>query len=343
MRNGVVVENRKMYFPRTNLREMVSVSVKFLSVPLLFLIALLATSPALAALCTDSSLITQDQALKRQLAAVRNLERTRKCTAENSQGGFFNACRDLAQRRGDIQSKLQINSAALARCSGASATTAATTQKRTAKTPPSVNIKKTDAIATGAPNQFLGKYSGTPLLFCVRLSDGYYFPAPHSQYARSDQIKETLAQCSFICETQDVNLYVLNDPAAETAGMLSVDKRETYGNLPTAYRYQSDRNFSKCNWDRYNSYIQQVKFSREKPKKIKTGASSKTASAQVETVVDETLAEAAPERDLTEELSDRNVRIIGPEFLQQGNDKLINFDTEKQHTDAGLKTEKSIE
>jgi hypothetical protein len=105
VRNGVVVENRKMYFPRTNLREMVSVSVKFLSVPLLFLIALLATSPALAALCTDSSLITQDQALKRQLAAVRNLERTRKCTAENSQGGFFNACRDLAQRRGDIQSK----------------------------------------------------------------------------------------------------------------------------------------------------------------------------------------------------------------------------------------------
>jgi hypothetical protein len=86
-----------------------------------------------------------------------------------------------------------------------------------------------------------------------------------------------------------------------------------------------------------------VKFSREKPKKTKTGATPKTASAQVEAVVDASLAEAAPERDLTEELSDRNVRIIGPEFLQQGNDKLINFDTEKQHTDAGLKTEKSIE
>ncbi|MDM7850428.1 DUF2865 domain-containing protein [Pseudochrobactrum kiredjianiae] len=342
MRKGVVVEYRQIYFLRRNLREMIPVSVKWLSLPFLFVVAFLATSPALAALCSDSSLISQDSALKRQLAAVKNLERSRKCTAENAQGGFFNACRDLAQRRGDIQSKLQSNSAALARCSGTNTVSTTVTPKRTAKTPPVVNVKKAEIVA-GAPSQFLGKYSGTPLLFCVRLSDGYYFPAPHSQYARSDQIKETLAQCSFICETSDVNLYVLNDPAAETSGMLSVDRRETYGSLPAAYRYQTDRNFSKCNWDRYNSYIQQVKFSREKPKKTKGIAVSKTASVQAGSVDDESLADAAPERDLTEELADRNVRIIGPEFLQQDNDKLINFETEKLHTDAGLRTDKSIE
>lgn len=340
MRKGVVVESSKFYFPHKNLREVIIVFVKRLSFPLLFLLGLFAASPALAALCADSALITQDQALKRQLAAVKNLERSRKCTAENSQGGFFNACRDLVQRRGDIQSKLQANSAALARCSGSNLVTTAP-QKRTAKTLPSVNLKKADALRTSG--QFLGQYSGTPLLFCVRLSDGYYFPAPHSQYAKSDQIKETLAQCSFICETQDVNLYVLNDPAAETSGMLSVDKRETYGNLPTAYRYQSDRNFNKCNWDRYNSYIQQVKFSREKPKKTKVAASSKTASVTAEPENDESFAESTPEGDLTEKSADRNVRIIGPEFLQQGNDKLINFETEKQHTDAGLQADKSIE
>lgn len=340
MRKSVVVESSKFYFLHENLREVIIVFVKRLSFSLLFLLGLFAASPALAALCADSSLITQDQALKRQLAAVKNLERSRKCTAENSQGGFFNACRDLVQRRGDIQSKLQANSAALARCSGSNFVTTAP-QKRTAKTPPPVNVKKTDTLR--ASNQFIGQYSGTPLLFCVRLSDGYYFPAPHSQYAKSDQIKETLAQCSFICETQDVNLYVLNDPAAETSGMLSVDKRETYGNLSTAYRYQSDRNFNKCNWDRYNSYIQQVKFSREKPKKTKVAASVKTASAKTEPVNDENFAESAPERDLTEKSADRNVRIIGPEFLQQGNDKLINFETEKQHTDAGLQADKSIE
>ena len=340
MRKGVVVEYRKIYFLHRNLQETIPVSVKWLSLLFLFLIAFLATSPALAALCSDSSLISQDSALKRQLAAVKNLERSRKCTAENAQGGFFNACRDLAQRRGDIQSKLQSNSAALARCSGSNAVSAAL-QKRTVKAPLSAGVKKTDNARTAS--QFLGQYSGTPLLFCVRLSDGYYFPAPHSQYAKSDQIKETLAQCSFICETSEVNLYVLNDPAAETSGMLSVDRRETYGSLPAAYRYQTDRNFSKCNWDRYNSYIQQVKFSREKPKKNKVIAVSKTASAQATPVDNESLAEAAPERDMTEELADRNVRIIGPEFLQQDNDKLINFETEKLHTDAGLQTDKSIE
>ncbi|MCF7670958.1 DUF2865 domain-containing protein [Bacillus subtilis] len=339
MRSAVVVESRKMYFLRMKLQEMIAFPVRWLSFSLLFLLAFLLTSPALAALCADSSLISQDQALKRQLTAVKNLERSRKCTAESAQGGFFNACRDLAQRRGDIQSKLQANAAALARCSGSNATSAAATQKRTVKTPPPVSIKKTE-MATGTSNQFLGKYSGTPLLFCVRLSDGYYFPAPHSQFARSDQVKETLAQCSFICETPDVNLYVLSDPAAETSGMLSVDKRETYANLPTAYRYQSDRNFNKCNWDRYNSYIKQVKLGRDKTKKNKAPAQQKAVPTLAEI---EAEIEPAPLRDLAEESADRTIRIVGPEFLQGGNDEFISFDADKQHTDAGLKTDKSIE
>ncbi len=336
---SAVVESRKIYFLRVKLQEAIALPLKWLSFSLLFLLAFLLTSPALAALCADSALISQDQALKRQLTAVKSLERSRKCTAENAQGGFFNACRDLAQRRGDIQSKLQASAAALARCSGSSAASATATQKRTAKTPPSVSIKKTDMTA-GTFNQFLGKYSGTPLLFCVRLSDGYYFPAPHSQFAKSDQVKETLAQCSFICETPDVNLYVLSDPAAETSGMLSVDKRETYANLPTAYRYQSDRNFNKCNWDRYNSYIKQVKLGRDKTKKNKAPATQKAVPTLAEI---EAEIEPAPLRDLTEGSADRSIRIVGPEFLQGGNDKFISFDTDKQHTDAGLKTDKSIE
>ncbi len=338
MCSAVVVESRKIDFLRMKLQEVMAFPVRWLSFSLLFLLAFLLTSPALAALCADSALISQDQALKRQLTAVKNLERSRKCTAENAQGGFFNACRDLAQRRRDIQSRLETSAAALARCSGSSAAAAAT-QKRTAKTPPPVSIKKTD-MAAGTSNQFLGKYSGTPLLFCVRLSDGYYFPAPHSQFAKSDQVKETLAQCSFICETPDVNLYVLSDPAAETSGMLSVDKRETYASLPTAYRYQSDRNFNKCNWDRYNSYIKHVKLGRDKTKKNKAPALQKAVPTLAEI---EAEIEPAPLRDLAEESADRAIRIIGPEFLQGGNDKFISFDADKQHTDAGLKTEKSIE
>lgn len=337
MCNEVETDRRCVRFPARGLRGMMSgyitVGFRRLSVLVMLLIATLSASPALAALCADSSLVSADQSLKRQLTAVRNMERGRKCTAESAQGGFFNACRDLAMRRGDIQSKLEASAAALARCSGTSLTQAA--PKATAKAAVA-SVKKQDV--TRPQNQFFGQYSGTPLLFCVRLSDGYYFPAPHSQYARSDQIKETLAQCSFICETSNVNLYILNDPAAETADMLSVDKRESYASLPTAYRYQSDSNFNKCNWAKYNSYIQQVKFGREKGKKSRTPAPAKTEMVKADSV-----KEPAPARDITEQPADRAVRIIGPAFLQDGNDELVNFGGDNLHTDAGMKAEKSIE
>lgn len=331
MLSAVVVKREMVRSVAVVFRGTISAYFKRFSFPALFVVALFAASPALAALCSNSSLVSQDFALKRQLTAITTMERSRKCTAESAQGGFFNVCRDLARRRANIQSKLRANSAVLARCSGSTAAS-----KLEAKTPPPVQIKKTESARPS--NKFLGRYSGTPLLFCVRLSDGYYFPAPHSQFAKSDQIKEALAHCRFICETPDVNLYVLNDPAAENSGMVSVDKRATYGSLPTAYRYQSDRNFKKCNWARYNSYIQHVKNGREKPKKPKSAM-----PVEAENVNNAIAEEPAPDRDLTAEFADRNIRIVGPEFLQQGNDKLINFETERQHTDAGMQVDKSIE
>ncbi len=290
---------------------------------LLLILTLIVTgvvSPALAATCSDNSLIAADIILKRQLTALKNMERGRKCTAENAQGGFFNACRDLAQRRGDIQKQLQKSAAALAKCSGTSAV--AVISK------PSGQGSKTQLAKN--TNLFGGQYSGTPLLFCVRLSDGYYFPAPHSQYARSDKIKETLAQCRFICETPDVNLYILSDPAAETADMVSVDKRESYVNLSSAYAYQASESFQKCNWAKYFSYIEQVRTSSGKFRK-KTIISEKPVSVPVSAPV------------IENDISDRTVRIVGPAFLQDGNDRLANLGSRREQPAAGAEVFNSTE
>lgn len=291
---------------------------------LIFLTAMpAAISPAVADSCSSNAAIASDMILKRQLAALKNMERGRGCTSESAQGGFFNACRDFALRRGEIQKQLQANAAALARCNAKYADPSAlkNTSKNTAQTG-----KKSD---TGR-NPFSGQYSGTPLLFCVRLSDGYYFPAPHSQFSKSDSVKETLAQCRFICESPEVNLYVLDDPAAETADMLSVDRRESYLKLPTAYNYQGAENFQKCNWAKYFSYIQHVRTRGVKPKKTQD-ADRVLLSKRADPVQ----GSVAIKRD--DSAPDRAVRIVGPAFLQDENDKPVNFLGRNMQADTVLR------
>jgi hypothetical protein len=44
--------------------------------------------------------------LRRQLAAIQGIERQRRCTAQCSVGGFFNACADLAKSRTEVQRQI---------------------------------------------------------------------------------------------------------------------------------------------------------------------------------------------------------------------------------------------
>ncbi|MER9181730.1 DUF2865 domain-containing protein [Mesorhizobium sp. M0767] len=61
------------------------------------------------------------------------------------------------------------------------------------------------------------------MLFCVRLSDGYFFPAPKSQFAKSDDLKETVDQCRYICDDAGVDLYTLSDATRETEEMVGLE------------------------------------------------------------------------------------------------------------------------
>ncbi|WP_292446978.1 DUF2865 domain-containing protein [Mesorhizobium sp.] len=82
---------------------------------------------------------------------------------------------------------------------------------------------------------------GNPMLFCVRLSDGYFFPAPKSQFARSDDVKDTVDQCRYICDDASVDLYMLDDPSLETEEMIALETRKPYKDLPAAFRYRETR------------------------------------------------------------------------------------------------------
>lgn len=121
--------------------------------------------------------------LRRQLAAIQGLERQRRCTAQSAVGGFFNACADLAKSRTQVQR--QIADAAISRrdASGLQARLVALGCR-----PAAGQQRQRPAGAMIGSNS---------MLFCVRLSDGYFFPAPKSQFVQGGDVKEMVDQCRY--------------------------------------------------------------------------------------------------------------------------------------------------
>jgi len=183
--------------------------------------------------------------LRRQLSAIRALERQRRCSS-TGQGGLFNACRDLASKRANVEKQI-------ARFSGTSGgrAEAIRAQMRSMgcfqRKPGREAAKARQATAHSAPS-----HSSMPtMLYCVRPSDGYYFPAPNSQFVGTDQVENTLDRCRFICESPEMEVYVLNDSSLETQDMISMTTGKPYKDLPTAFDYRDADSFKACNFARY--------------------------------------------------------------------------------------------
>ncbi|MER9663984.1 DUF2865 domain-containing protein [Mesorhizobium sp. M0159] len=100
---------------------------------------------------------------------------------------------------------------------------------------------------------------GNRMLFCVRLSDGYFFPAPKSQFAKSDDLKETVDQCRYICDDAGVDLYTLSDATRETEEMVGLESGKPYVELPAAFRYRDDSNFKACDVKRYYRRVAELR------------------------------------------------------------------------------------
>jgi len=266
---------------------------------LLLLIGLFCYPQLAAASCTRAA-GAADLMTQRQLSALRAIERSRGCKGGDERGGFFNPCRDLAQRIAEIQRQLSASSLSSRTCAEQPAAPQATKVKLDRPKTSSVTAPSKPWVPTGVKGA---------LTYCVRLSDGYLFPAPHSQFQKSDNVAETLAQCRFICQGENVDLYVLNDPNGETADMVSVSNGKSYIELPTAYNYQGGSDFKKCDWAGYVNKISELR------------ANSKGSQAFRNVVVP--MPDTRPARnDETSisvtsfsPMSDSNVRVVGPAFI----------------------------
>ncbi|OBQ66440.1 DUF2865 domain-containing protein [Mesorhizobium erdmanii] len=244
--------------------------------------------------------------LRRQLAAIQGLERQRRCTVQNATGGFFNACADLARNRTEVLRRIAAGSGR--DISGLQARFTAlgcTTDQRPAP--------KSQSTAGGA------NYASNTILFCVRLSDGYFFPAPKSQFAGGDDIKDMADQCRYICNDPAVDLYTLSDASLETEKMLALDTRKPYTELPSAFRYRDDANFKACDVKRYYQRVAELRARTVTPTNMSNAViplpQPKPDLGSVAAIPQSGTETAGAAQLQSIEAGKRPVRVVGPAFF----------------------------
>ncbi|MEL4073381.1 DUF2865 domain-containing protein [Ochrobactrum sp. GPK 3] len=264
---------------------------------------------------------------QRQLAALRNMLSARGCTTSESHGGFFNACRDITNRISELQR-------ATGQPPKPHCRTAVTRTKpkmiQVSASQPTRKVSYRDDSYTTKPfkekikvvSEFQPqrRRASKALRYCVRLSDGYLFPSPNSQYRQKGGDDAALEQCRFICETEDIDLYVLNDPRKETAEMVSIKTGRPYDELPSAYKYQREGEFKKCDWARY---IDAVRGQIEEKKAAKLGIplpspmpplrpSSISIAPAISSIMQ---VSAYTSTSSISTMSQRKIRVVGPTWM----------------------------
>lgn len=242
--------------------------------------------------------------LRRQLAAIQGIERQRRCTAKSAQGGFFNACADLAKNRAGVQRQIASASNSGRDISGLQARLVALG---------CAPRQQQQRPATQSAGVTLG---GNSMLFCVRLSDGYFFPAPKSQFAQRDDLKEMVDQCRYICDDASVDLYTLGDPSLETETMVAIDTRKPYTELPAAFRYRDDANFKACDVKRYYQRVAELRARTVTPTNM-TNAIIPLPPAKPDpgTVAQVSQPDIQAQDAASAAEANRPVRVVGPAFF----------------------------
>ncbi|WP_295808771.1 DUF2865 domain-containing protein [uncultured Nitratireductor sp.] len=253
---------------------------------------------------------SQASRIRRQISALRVVEKKRGCTTDKAAaGGLFNACRGLAQRRAKAEQLLAVASnggTKNARLRARYKQLGCGVKRRSAKK--ERTAKKERIAKRTKPRRTGPKYAGNALYYCVRPSDGYLFPAPHSQFAKKGDTKTYIDQCRFICDDDSMRLYVLEDPELETEEMLSVETGNPYSELPTAFRYQDDGNLGRCDWNRYFAHVDALRARTVTPRDLSN------AIIPLPRFRPEPSPEVVSSIDATEPVSQK-VRVVGPVFL----------------------------
>ncbi|MEQ1951883.1 DUF2865 domain-containing protein [Mesorhizobium yinganensis] len=245
-------------------------------------------------------------ALSRQLAALQALERKRQCSGK-SRGGFFDPCADLRNRKAEVQRQL-----AKSRDGGA-----AVWRARAAAMGCEFNQRRATTVAKrSAPS---GPYVGSnAMLYCVRMSDGYFFPVPGAQFVDSSDYKDTVDQCGYICKGSETSVYRLDDPGLETEEMVSVETGKPYKELPTAFAYRETVNFQGCDFPSYYRRVEEARARTVTPSDMKNAViplpKERPEGAPPLMALSE---EKAPSPALAEMPDNRPVRVVGPNFFPE--------------------------
>lgn len=193
-------------------------------------------------------------ALNRQLAALGNVQRQRKCSGHDG-GGFFNACADIASRIAEARRQLQAVSVSIRGDTSSPQKRMLGPECRKVKEP-AIGATKSVHPPTRQGDR---KYSPGTILFCVRLADGYRFPAPKSQFSAERDVQSTLDICRYICEDNAMGVYAPSRASLEAADLVAIDTGEKYSDLKTADAYQSAPVFKACNFQRYYDRVTEAR------------------------------------------------------------------------------------
>lgn len=243
--------------------------------------------------------------LNRQLVAIRNLESRRQCSGK-AKGGFFNACGDLSRRRAEVERKIKV----AARQKGGSRDAI---RARMANLGCAVAVARRDAARSGPPQSASIWRDGSDTLFCVRLSDGYFFPAPNSQFVQAANYKLIRSQCQYICDDPQMAVYELPDLSLETEEMVSVEERKTYKNLPNAFAYRDAANFKGCDPQRYHRRMNEARARATTPTTVDSAGIVLPLPAP-RPDIDTVMAYSGETRPAADPFT-RKVRIVGTPFL----------------------------
>ena len=104
-----------------------------------------------------------------------------------------------------------------------------------------------------------GMIGGNSMLFCVRLSDGYFFPAPKSQFVQAAMSRIWSISAATSATMPASTCTRSSDPSLETEKMVALDTRKPYKDLPAAFKYRDDANFKACDVKRYYQRVAELR------------------------------------------------------------------------------------
>ena len=273
---------------------------------------------AFASPCSDASAARQ---VARTISAIRQAEGRRQChVGVGFLSGFFDGCRSLAYQRQQLTRDL-----AYLRQSGKACERNDEGRSTARRRNRSETREEADRRSDSSSERVTRATSsdGATRMYCVRKTDGYFFPAPNSQFAGTDTYDETLARCQFICDDQKMDVYFLPNAADETDDLVSISDRSAYDALPNAFRYQKAHNFKSCDMQRYYRRMQAIEKARAKPIREAKAGDHNNGSAYIPPVIvtprakPERLADGSFPVTTLDAPGARHVRIIGAPFLPE--------------------------